>query len=120
MSTYGKRQERYRFKTGDDRTGQCSVCMEVFYGEQSFDMHRRGEHPHGRYCIDPSDPPVSAAGLPAPYWLDGLGRWHYGRRRPSDSYADRLVTEAQGCENPTPGISTTPQGLQALTDRISA
>lgn len=73
----------YTFKAGDNSTGQCSACREVFYGEEAFDRHRRGEEPERR-CIDPTDPPLRRNGTPEPWWLDDRGRWHRGRRMPED------------------------------------
>lgn len=87
----------YPFKVGDNNTGQCSSCGEVFYGERSFDTHRRDGA-----CLDPGDA-LNRKGEPHPYWLDKSGRWHYGPRRADFNYAT-----LQGCETDAPGVITLP------------
>ena len=118
--TWGKRQERYPFKVGDNNTGQCSVCMEVFYGEAAFDRHRRDTPDGDRYCVDPADPPAGRTGKALPFWLDKQQRWHFGKRNTAWTTPDHRYVNAQGCENPSPGVLTTPHQVQALTDGISA
>lgn len=82
----------YPFKPGDDKTGQCSACGEAFYGEESFDWHRRGEGP-GRHCIDPAKEPPSKTGRR--YWYDNQGRWHYGEPINPNDYDARLRARAE-------------------------
>jgi len=32
---------------------RCAGCGEVFNTLSNFDKHRAGDHPVGRYCLDP-------------------------------------------------------------------
>ena len=32
----------------------CRSCDRVFTSVRAFDMHRRGEHGEGRYCVSPT------------------------------------------------------------------
>lgn len=111
---------RYRFRVGDDKTGQCSECGEVFFGERSFDRHRRGPHePGGRYCVDPAtEPPAEKSG--AHYWVDDKGRWHYGLRMSDKTMPERFPLPLQGCEQEPPGVITLPAQLNASQTGFAA
>lgn len=96
----------YPFKLGDNKTGQCSACGEVFYGEESFDKHRQGEEPN-RVCVDPARQKPSKGGRR--YWYDNQGRWHYGAPINPNEYAERQRASGArlrtGQENPEGGSS---------------
>lgn len=80
------RRPPYPFTPGDNTTGQCSTCGEVFYGERSFDTHIRGEYPE-RGCIDPATDPPRKDGRR--YWLDTRQRWRFGTQIDADDYERR-------------------------------
>jgi hypothetical protein len=94
----------YKFTV--DMTGQCSACMEVFFGEGAFDAHWRGDG-EGRHCIDPADPPLTRAGVPEEWWLDGRQRWHRGARMTDEARARLLASSARAksSQNGLVGIS---------------
>lgn len=73
MTRYGGKPP-YPFTEGDNMTGQCALCGEVFYGEKAFSLHQTLRHG----CIDPATPPPGRDGTPQPWRLDSRGRWHYG------------------------------------------
>lgn len=105
----------YPFVVGDNNTGQCSSCGEVFYGERAFDSHRRDG-----ICLDPANPPrsrrrvrvdsgtvVTVEGEPLPYWLDKKGRWHWGKRRPSETYESAPNPRTSTDLEPPPHVAGT-------------
>jgi hypothetical protein len=98
----------YPFAVGDNKTGQCSACGRVFFGETAFDAHRRGG-----VCLDPYAPPVREDGSFEPWWRDAKTRWHFGERMAPEvrarMAANRSHTSTQGCETTLPGVSDTPQ-----------
>ena len=105
-TTYGGKPA-YKFRVGDNKTGQCSECGEVFYGDFAFDAHRRGPHDGERYCVDPRTGEVREEGRkPLTYWQGKCGRWHYGERRPEGTWAGRTestLTAASSAEK-SPGV----------------
>lgn len=116
------RRPPYPFTVGDNATGQCSACAEVFYGEGAFDHHRRGVEPD-RGCIDPANPPRREDGTPEPWWLDNRQRWHLGPAVDPDEYErrkrDRAAAASAARRDPSgrtqrartalPGVPGTPR-----------
>ena len=94
---------RYRFNVGDNSTGQCSACMEVFYGENAFDSHRRGDG-SDRHCVDPANPPLRKDGKPEQWWMDEKGRWHVGQRMDDEARARLQVSSARAGAEKTPSL----------------
>lgn|GEM_PF-6023405 len=84
----------YPFKPGDDKTGQCSDCGEVFYGERAFDRHRR-DAGDDRVCIDPGNPPLRKDGTPERWSRDSRDRWRLGTAEDRAAVAARLRTGTQ-------------------------
>lgn len=79
---------------GGETGGHCGNCCRSFRGLGAFDMHlaRRDDGSGRSDCIEPSEA-VDGKGNPRPFWIDRLGIWHHGDRRPADSYGTDVEEE---------------------------
>lgn len=100
------RRPPYPFTPGDNSTGQCSACGEVFYGEAAFDRHRQ-DRDGDRICLDPAT--IESKPNAKAWWLDDRERWHYSK--PMTPAERARIAGREGSKPPRtalPGVPGTP------------
>lgn len=108
------RRPPYPFTPGDNMTGQCSACGEVFYGEYAFDRHRQ-DSDGDRICIDPST--IESRPDSKAWWRDDRGRWHYSK--PMTPAERARIVGRERSNPPTTDLPGVPGRVSPKADDVS-